>query len=175
MNRRDALRAVGLGAGVAVSGCLGDVQSRLLGSGGDPSVTVETIDAPGSSAGERTVPVQGTPTLIDLFATWCIPCEAQMKSLSAVHGEFGDRVAFVSVTNETFGGDFSAADLRRWWREHGGDWTLGHDPRSDLMRTLEAGGLPFLALTDGSGSIAWTHKGVASESLLRERLADAVE
>jgi thiol-disulfide isomerase/thioredoxin len=162
------LAAVG---GLALTGGAGYVAVDGLGGGGGDRVTVDTIDAQGSSAGRQRLPVPGQATLIDLFATWCVPCEAQMRSLLDVHGDFADRVAFVSVTNERIGGGLTMDDVRDWWADHDGRWTVGHDPESRLMSTLGAGGLPFLALADASGEVVWTHRGVAGPGTLREELA----
>jgi thiol-disulfide isomerase/thioredoxin len=178
----------GLATGAtALAGCLGAARDAVPGSdgtdgaGGDAGegtggagpglpVTVATLSAPGSTAGERRLPVPGRPTLLDLFATWCVPCQAQMEGLRTLHAEFGGDVAFVSVTNERFGGGLTAEDVRDWWRDHGGAWTVGHDPDGDLFAALRAGGLPYLALTDASGTVVWTHRGVASEDRLRTEL-----
>lgn len=186
MNRRDALGVLG-GAGLAtLTGCLGgpssgagDAPSTTATAGessdstaGDLPLTVETIDAPGSSAGRARLPVGGTPTVLDLFATWCAPCEAQMESLGALHEEFGDDVAFVSVTNERLGGGLTMDDIRAWWADHDGNWTVGHDPESRLMRAVRANGLPYLVVFDADGSTAWTHRGLASEANLRAAVED---
>lgn len=165
--RRRVLAAVASGATVGAAGC-------LAGSDGTVAVTVDTFDARGSSPGERRVPVPDAPTVIDLFATWCAPCAEQMAALRAVHREFGARAAFVSVTNERLGGGLTRADIADWWAEHDGDWTLGHDPESDLMAALGANGLPFLAVADESGEVIWSRRGPVGESALRDRVAAAV-
>lgn len=170
MNRRRALATF---CGAALTGGAGYVAFNGLGGGGD-TIAVDTIDARGSTAGRQRLPVPGQPTLIDLFATWCVPCVAQMERLVPVYESFGDRVAFVSVTNERVGGGLTLDDIRQWWIDHDGRWTVGHDPESRLMSELGAGGLPFLALADASGAVVWTHRGVASESRLREELEAVV-
>ncbi|MDS0293056.1 TlpA family protein disulfide reductase [Halogeometricum luteum] len=167
MRRRQLLAGLG---GLGVVGGAGYVALNGVGPADGLPLTVRTLDAPGSTAGERTLPVPDTPTVLDLFATWCAPCTEQMESLTALHREFGDRVAFASVTNERFGGGLSAADVREWWVDHDGAWTLGHDPESDLMGELGAGGLPFLAVADADGTVTWTHRGLAAESALREEI-----
>jgi thiol-disulfide isomerase/thioredoxin len=141
--------------------------------GGALPMTVETLDAPGSTAGTQTIPVPGTPTVVDLFATWCVPCKSQMDALAAVHESHGEDAAFVSVTNEQFGGGFSREDVRNWWTENDGAWTVGHDPGSKLFRALQANGLPFLAILNASGTVVWTHRGTASRDVL-EREVQAV-
>jgi thiol-disulfide isomerase/thioredoxin len=170
MKRRQAIAALG---GLALTGGAGYVAFNGLGTGGE-RVTVDTIEAQGSESGRQQIPVPGQPTLVDLFATWCVPCIAQMRSLVPVYETFGDDVVFVSVTNERVGGGLTLDDIRQWWASHDGRWTVGHDPESRLMNTLGAGGLPFLALADASGDVVWTHRGVASERQLRAELEAVV-
>ncbi|WP_058827123.1 TlpA disulfide reductase family protein [Haloferax sp. Q22] len=189
--RRRALLSVLAGAGVAgLAGCLGDgaapegsaetsaddsagtTSATASPDSGDLPLVVDTVDAQGSSAGEVRIPAAGTPTVLDLFATWCAPCVAQMESLRTLHEEFGDDVAFVSVTNERLGGGLTMDDIRDWWAEHDGNWTVGHDPDSNLMRAVRANGLPYLVVFDADGSITWTHRGLASEENLRAAVED---
>ncbi|WP_394326268.1 TlpA family protein disulfide reductase, partial [Haloferax profundi] len=81
--------------------------------------------------------------------------------------------AFVSVTNERLGGGLTMDDIRDWWADNDGNWTVGHDPESRLMRAVRASGLPYLVVFDGDGEVTWTHRGLASESNLREAIEDA--
>ncbi|MFB6178504.1 MAG: TlpA family protein disulfide reductase [Halorientalis sp.] len=178
MNRRRVLTGL---VGLALTGgSVWAVEEGLptggSGTGSDgPSVQVETIDAQGSAAGHTQVPVQGTPTLIDLFATWCAPCKEEMKILSRIHPEYAGDVAFVSVTNERVGGTLSKDDISKWWRKHDGNWTVGLDPESDLMSTLGANGLPYMALADASGRIQWHHSGPTDAATLRTQLESVVD
>lgn len=172
MNRRRVLAALG---GLTLAG--GGLWAARGGfSGTDGSglpVRVETLDAPGSSAGHVRVPVPETVTVVDLFATWCAPCVEQMEALASAHETHGDDAVFVSVTNERPGGALTRADLREWWRRHGGAWTIGLDPESDLMAALGASGLPYLAVADGTGTVVWEHDGVADAARIREAIEEA--
>jgi len=132
-------------------------------------VRVETLDAHGSSAGETRVPTPGTVTVIDLFATWCAPCDDQLEILNAMQPEYTD-VSFVSVTNERPSETLTRADISEWWNRNGGAWPVGLDPGSDLLAALGADGLPYIAIADESGTVQFGHSGLAGKETLRDEL-----
>jgi thiol-disulfide isomerase/thioredoxin len=140
-------------------------------------VTVATMDARGSEAGSLSVPVSGAVTVVDLFATWCSPCIEQMDALAPLHREYADSddVRFVSVTNERLGETLTRDDVRSWWRENHGDWTLGLDPESRLLSALGANGLPYLAVVAPDGTVTWRDGGVAGAETLRTHIEAARE
>lgn len=173
MNRRQVLLGLG-GVGITAGSAWVATQDFKTETTAGFPIRIETLDARGSTAGHTRIPVADTVTVIDLFATWCAPCEKQMDALSTIHGEYGDDVAFVSITNERIGGSFSAADIREWWRHNDGAWTLGYDPKSRVMAALAASGLPYIAIAAADGTLTWKHAGVASVGTLRERIDAAL-
>ncbi len=40
------------------------------------------------------------PIILNLWATWCGPCVREMPTLEALYKQYGDRVAFVCISNE---------------------------------------------------------------------------
>lgn len=167
MNRRQVLAGL---AGVGLTGGSLWAARSLSGAGTDDlPVRVETIDAPGSAAGTAPVPVPGRITVVDLFATWCAPCDEQVEILDEVRREYGD-VAFVSVTNERLGESLNKRDIADWWAENGGTWTVGLDPGSDLMAAFAADGLPYIAITDTAGAVQFEHGGLVDADTLRTEL-----
>lgn len=173
MNRRELLAGA---AGLGVVGAGGAVafRSRLSGGGEriDP-VEVETIDAPGSEAGTAAIPDGDRPTVVEFFATWCTVCARMMPDVAAVEADVGDRVRFVSVTNEPIGHTVSREDVRAWWREHDGGWTVGHDAEMELTRALDLSDTPTTVLVAEDGRVLENDRGYKPESELRSLVEDA--
>jgi thiol-disulfide isomerase/thioredoxin len=170
MRRRELLAGV---ASVGALGAAGAIAVRGLPSPGDGSesanegngesrepIEIETIDAPGSSAGTVELPTTGEPVFVDFFGTWCPPCEKQMPALGEAHDRIGDEVRFVSVTTEDVGGAVSESHVVDWWVEHDGNWTIGVDSTAELAARYLAGGYPSAVSIDASGTVQWSESGV---------------
>jgi thiol-disulfide isomerase/thioredoxin len=118
-------------------------------------ITIETIDAPGSKAGQIRLPAEGEPTFIDFFATWCSPCEAQMPALAEAHDRVGDDIRFVSVTWE----GLSESEIAEWWDDNEGNWTIGRDPTAEVTARYNVPGIPYAVAIDEGGTVRWTDRG----------------
>lgn len=160
------LGVLGAGAAVAFSG-LG------FGSGEIEPVELETLDAPGSTAGLTTVPESGRVTFVELFATWCTVCNSMMPRLAEVHETVDGDAQFLSVSNEPVGTTVSREEVAQWWADHGGAWPVGLDPELELTEQLDAGGVPYTVLFDERNRVLWQHRGRASVDELIERIRSA--
>lgn len=115
-----------------------------------------------------TLAVTGTPSLVELFATWCTRCLEQLDVLDAVAVELGAEVRVLAVTAETL----DAAALAALAEERG--WTalqLGTVPPA----TVDALTLVFGPEVTNPPSLARfrvTSDGALSGLLTGERSAD---
>ncbi len=161
-----ALSVLGRGSlddALAEAGSAASGGSSEEGGGGtdEPTrVRLDTIDAPGSSDGEMTLPAPGEPTFLDFFGTWCPPCEEQMPALAAAHERVGDEVAFVSVTTEAVGRSVTEAEVVEWWETNGGNWPVAVDLQAELAAAYLQGGYPSAVAVDANGRVTWGERGV---------------
>jgi thioredoxin 1 len=56
------------------------------------TVTDETFD--------RDVLASDRPVVVDFWAEWCPPCKAVSRTLAELAGEFGDRLAIVTLNSD---------------------------------------------------------------------------
>lgn len=156
MNRRRLLAGLAgvgvVGAGWGVSS--GTLPTGAVSSGEDDTIdeTVETIDAPGSTAGEQSIPAD-QPLLVDVMSVTCSVCEESMPALVEAHEEYGETVSFLSVSTDPVGFSVETSTLADWWVDHNGQWSFGVDPRLSVTEQLGVSAVPTTVLIDEDGRI----------------------
>lgn len=92
---------------------------------------------------------RGRFVLLNLWATWCPPCKAEMPSLNALAARFpATELSIVPISVDEAG--IGAA--RRYYAEYRLDrLALYVDPSMDAMRKLAAVGIPTTLLLDREG------------------------
>lgn len=118
-----------------------------------PKIATEIVfDGP---AGERMklADFRGRIVLLNLWATWCVPCREEMPALDRLQGELGGPSFEVLAINI----DTARLERRKQFLDSVGVTRLGFytDPKADVFQTLrQAGkvtGLPTTILIDGNG------------------------
>ena len=99
----------------------------------------------------------GRPVLLNLWATWCAPCVAEMPTLDALAGRVGDRIAVLTVSEDMDG----RAKVDAFFRKYGfANLEAFLDPELALMPALEIGTLPTTILYDARGREVWRMMGM---------------
>ncbi|SDR42341.1 TlpA family protein disulfide reductase [Natronobacterium texcoconense] len=161
-----ALAATGAGAAYALGGV-----DPLESDDAIEPIELETLEAPGSDAGTAIVPEPGRVTFLELFATWCDVCERMMEPTGELYDEFGDRIQFVSVSNEPIGRSVTREDVADWWDAHDGRWAVAIDDDLELTSELNASGVPYSFVLDEDNVVTWSDRGSKSLEELREPIA----
>ena len=91
----------------------------------------------------------GQGIVLNLWATWCVPCVAEMPALDALARLVGgDRVAVLALSSDRGG----APPVERFYRDKGiQTLPVLLDQRGDAARALGARGIPTTLLIDRSG------------------------
>ena len=110
--------------------------------------------------------LRGKLLLVNLWATWCAPCKAEMPALDRLEGELGgDRFRVVAINVETRNLDKPPAWLRNAGIRH---LAYYGDPEGRVLPALQTAvgstGLPTTALIDGQGCMLGVMKGPAEWS-----------
>jgi cytochrome c biogenesis protein CcmG, thiol:disulfide interchange protein DsbE len=101
------------------------------------------------------------PMVVNLWASWCIPCRSEAPLLRQAHEAFGDEVTFLGIATEDSPGDSL---------EFLAEFNLTFHNRSDrpgaIRGHLGAIGLPVTVFVRPGGEILRTHFGVIDDSAL---------
>lgn len=107
----------------------------------------------------------GEPLVVNLWASWCPPCVAEMPDLERVHLDLGEQVRFVGINTQD-----DLAQAQALAEQTGVTYELTLDPDGAVFRELEAVAMPTTFLVDADGVIVHRHAGLLTEPQLREML-----
>lgn len=114
-----------------------------------PDVTVTDPQGATLTLGEPT----GKPVLLNLWATWCVPCVTEMPMLDRIAGEMGDRLTVLTVSEDLEGTTAVPAFFAEKGFKNLPQWL---DQNNDLAFAFGGGGsLPLTVLYDAQGKEIW--------------------
>ncbi|HLV25989.1 MAG TPA: TlpA disulfide reductase family protein [Gemmatimonadales bacterium] len=113
-------------------------------------------------------------TLLNVWATWCTPCEREfpeLQRLHEAHAPQGLRILAVSIDT---GNDQAVADFAA---ERGATFLIGRDPEGRVQDRFMTIGVPETFLITADGRLAWRKLGELPEHdpALAEKLAELLE
>ncbi len=92
----------------------------------------------------------GKVTLVNIWATWCVPCRVEMPSMEQVYTALAPRgfaIAAVSID------EGSPEDVRAFAEELGLTFDILHDQSTAIQRTYQTTGVPESFLLNREGII----------------------
>lgn len=99
---------------------------------------------------------KGRPVLVNLWATWCAPCVAEMPALDRLQARMGDKLAVLTISQDLEG-----------WKAVDGFFTPGKfkaltpylDQPNNFAMAIGARGLPVSIAYDAEGKELWRVNG----------------
>ncbi len=126
------------------------IQSRMVGKP-VPAFELPPVlpGIPGLSLAELAT---GKPRLVNLFASWCVPCIAEAPVLAELERR-GVAIDGVAIRERP-------EDLARFLQDHGNPFErIASDSSSRVQLALGASGVPESFVVDGRGVIRYQHIG----------------
>lgn len=94
----------------------------------------------------------GQPHLLNIFASWCVPCVTEVKVLQTLKAR-GVAIEGIAVRDQP-------ADLADFLARNGDPYErIGSDPRSQVQISLGSSGVPESFVVDGKGVIRYQQIG----------------
>jgi len=92
---------------------------------------------------------RGQVVMINVWATWCLPCRVEMPSIEALHKTYGPKgLKIVAVSIDDPGTD---AGIRAFVKQYGLTFEILHDPKGEITDLYDITGYPetFIIGKDG--------------------------
>lgn len=106
----------------------------------------------------------GKPRLLNIFASWCVPCVAEIPMLMRLKAA-GAEVDGIAVHD-------SSDALAKFLAENGNPYTrIGLDQGGRAQIAFGSAGVPETFVVDGQGKIIYQHIGVVTEADIPKLLA----
>jgi len=141
------LLAVGLfGLGIAKGG-FGPTAA------GEPAPDYAAVSIEGDTV--AIADLRGRVVLLNVWATWCLPCVTEMPALQRLHARLADSglsVVAVSIDVAGFGRD-PIAHVREFVEDYGLTFTVLHDASGTIDRQFAVHALPVTFIIDRDGRI----------------------
>ena len=114
------------------------------------------FDLPPAVAGQPGIAsaefADGQPRLLNIWASWCLPCIAEAPQLEQLK-EQGAQIIGVAIRDKP-------EDVARFLSQHGNPYArIGRDDLSEVQLGIGSSGVPETFVIDGNGQITYQHVG----------------
>lgn len=151
---------VGLGRDVTL------VQSPLIDK---PLPALDVPPLKDGKPGLKTSDFKGEPQIINVFASWCIPCRAEHPLITQLADKYGLKVNGLNWKDKP-------ADALAWLEELGDPYTrIGADEHGRAGIDLGVYGVPETYLVDAEGRIRFKHVGPLQPRHLEQEILPLLE
>ena len=112
---------------------------------------------------------EGTPLVVNFFASWCPPCVREMPEFQDVFERLEGRVAFLGLSQ-----DQSPQDALNLVATTGVTYDVGWDLDLEVYRATGSIAMPTTAFVSASGQLVDTFAGALDTDSLAELIEDAL-
>ena len=121
-----------------------------------PAVSLKTID--GKTINTAELSNEGKPFIISFFATWCKPCNRELKAIQEVYADWQDETG-VKVIAISIDQAQNIQKVKPLVDGNGWEFDILLDPNSDFKRAMGVNMIPHVFIIDGKGNIAESRSG----------------
>ncbi len=135
----------------------------LLGScsGPEPDQSVEPLPEIDQAAFEQLIAESDQPMVVNLWASWCVPCRSEAPLLTEAHRQLGSEVRFIGIATED-----NQSDARAFMNEFDLEFENYFDRSGAIKGWIGTRGLPTTFFVDAGGEVVSTSFGIIDERLL---------
>jgi cytochrome c-type biogenesis protein len=101
--------------------------------------------------------MRGKPVLLNVWATWCLPCKEEIPYLESLHGKHAaEGLQIVGVSVDARGDE---GKIEEFAKDFSMTYPIWRDPDERVNSRFLAIGVPSTYLIDRDGILRWKHLG----------------
>lgn len=135
-----------------------------------PAFTLPPLEGPKADGGADIASFNaadlatGAPTIVNVFASWCVPCLEEHPMLMALAKEPGTRIFGINYKDDP-------ASARRFLGRYGNPYArVGTDSTGRVAIDFGVYGVPETFVISGDGKIAYRHVGPLTEEAITTKI-----
>jgi thiol-disulfide isomerase/thioredoxin len=121
-----------------------------------PSAQVKTLD--GKMINTSKLSNDGKPFVITFWATWCKPCQRELKAINELYADWQDETG-MKVYAVSIDQGQNIEKVKPLVDTEGWEFDFLLDPNSDFFRAMGGQMVPFLVIVDGNGNVVESKSG----------------
>ncbi len=120
--------------------------------------SVQLKDMNGNAINTAELSNDGKPFVISFWATWCKPCQRELKAIHEVYADWQDetgmKLIVVSIDEAQ-----NAERVKTTIDGRGWEYEVILDPNGEFKRQMGVQNPPHTFIVDANGNIVWNHQG----------------
>ena len=128
----------------------------------EPSEAISDLTVTDVAGFETHLATLDRPAVVNIWASWCLPCRSEAPLLDEAHSAYGDQIEFIGVAVQD-----TQAEAKAFLEEYG---LAGFEHFFDLDRSIPnhylGFGTPITFFFSADGELVSTHNGVIDERTL---------
>lgn len=115
------------------------------------------------AGGFETDNLRGQVTMVNVFASWCIPCLAEHPVITRLAA---DGIAVYAINHRD-----TATDAAKWLKKNGNPYTaVGFDPDGRASTEWGVTGVPETFIINADGIVTYKHAGPITPKVLEDKI-----
>jgi len=109
---------------------------------------------------------KGKPVIVNFWATWCAPCEAELPEFVQTYDKYKDQGLVILGVNAQESGE----DANKFVEKYSLSFPVTLDSRGEVMGLYAVRGLPTTLFIDPEGRVAVRWAGILTKPMIEEYL-----
>lgn len=107
----------------------------------------------------------GMPVILNLWATWCPPCRAELPYFEKYYKQYGDKIKFMMI--DSYEDEDQQSSVKKFLKDNSYTFPVYYDYDYSADKAYGSDAIPMTIILDKNGKVIESHRGRLEESELK--------